>query len=463
MKVLQIEFNELSPALLEQLMAAGELPNFRRFHESSQVFTTDAHAEPPELEPWVQWPTVHLGVSHEEHGLRHLGLSSDKTTTDQLSRSLTPVGEVLSRAGLRVGIFGSMNVPYGQVNGFYLPDPWNASAASAHPDYLAPFLHTVGTMVRDSSRTEGESPGAGIGKFGVFMLKHGLTPATVAMAVKQLASERRDSGVRWRRASVLDWIQYDVFRNLVKRESVDFATFFSNSTAHYQHYYWRNMQPEGFDLPPDPDDHPSYTSAIQYGYRSMDRILGRMMKDFPDTTLVLCTALSQQPWTDATKQTYRPRSWAALLELVGYSESDVTVQPVMAEEFIVTFASPAEAEVAREKFAALSLEGEPLMKLKVHDDALYAGCDITRSGVMNQRITGTVDGSEPTMGDLFTPIHTVRSGRHDSSGVLWFRTGQHAVHQEPVGLEDIAPTVMRLLGVEQPEHMRGRALLEPAS
>ena len=409
----------------------------------------------------MQWPSVHLGVSHKEHGLRHLGLSG-ADGAEQPPSALTPVGQAISEAGLRAGVFGAMNVPYGNVNGFYVPDPWNGSAA-AHPDYLAPFLHTIGTMVRDSSRTEGESPGAEIGKFGVFMLKHGLTPGTVAMAVKQLASERRDAGLRWRRASVLDWIQYDVFRNLVKREDVDFATFFSNSTAHYQHYYWRNMQPEGFDLAPDPADHPSYASAIKYGYQSMDRILGRMMKDFPDTTLVLCTALSQQPWTDATKQTYRPRSWAALLELVGYSEGEVNIQPVMAEEFVITFETAAQAEAAREKFASLRLEGEPLMKLTVQDNSLYGGCGITRSGVMSKRISGTVDGSEPAMEDIFSPIHTVRSGRHDSRGVLWFRTGQHAVHEKPVDLEDIAPTVMELLGVTPPAHMRGRSLLQPAT
>jgi hypothetical protein len=48
MKVVQVEFNELSPQLLADFMAAGELPNFSRFYETSQVFTTDAHAEPAE-------------------------------------------------------------------------------------------------------------------------------------------------------------------------------------------------------------------------------------------------------------------------------------------------------------------------------------------------------------------------------------------------------------------------------
>jgi bisphosphoglycerate-independent phosphoglycerate mutase (AlkP superfamily) len=62
------------------------------------------------------------------------------------------------------------------------------------------------------------------------------------------------------------------------------------------------------------------------------------------------------------------------------------------------------------------------------------------------------------MGEIFTPIHTVRSGRHSNEGALWFRTGEHVVHDGPVQLEDIAPTVMRLLGVTPPEHMTGRVL-----
>ncbi len=50
-RVLQVEYNELSPHLLSDLMAAGHLPNFRRIHDTSHVFTTDARAEPPVLEP----------------------------------------------------------------------------------------------------------------------------------------------------------------------------------------------------------------------------------------------------------------------------------------------------------------------------------------------------------------------------------------------------------------------------
>jgi hypothetical protein len=456
MRLLQVEFNELSPQLLDKFMAAGHLPNFSRLYDSSHVFTTDASAEPPNLEPWIQWPTVHLGVSHLEHGLRHLGgARSDGITNARVK--LTPVAKVLSDAGHRVGVFGAMNVPYQDLVGFYVPDAWNP-VASPSPDSLKPYVRTVGAMVRDSSRTEGTTPDAGLAPFAAFLLRHGLTAATAAVLARQLLAERSDRGVRWRRASVLDWIQYDVFRNYARRERVDFATFFSNSTAHYQHYFWRHMDPEAFTVPPESSDHRSYAAAVLYGYRSMDRVLGRMMKDFPEAALVFCTALSQQPWIEATKQTYRPRNWEAVLRLAGFSAPDIDVQPVMAEEFIATFSTEEEAIRAQQAFDRLTLEGRPLMEFKREGRALIGGCAINTPDVMGQPIQGTADASEPTMDEVFASIHTVRSGRHSSEGALWIRTGDHMVHDEVVGLEDIAPTVLRMLGVAPPEHMSGRIL-----
>jgi hypothetical protein len=78
--------------------------------------------------------------------------------------------------------------------------------------------------------------------------------------------------------------------------------------------------------------------------------------------------------------------------------------------------------------------------------------------VTASRIRGTADGSEPPMGDVFVPIHTVRSGRHGRDGALWFRTGRHEVHEEPVDLASVAPTVLALLGVLKPAQMTGEVL-----
>jgi hypothetical protein len=74
-----IEFNELCPAFLQKFMDQGLLPNFQRFYSSSTAFTTDAQEEFPNLEPWIQWPTVHSGMSFAEHHIFNLGAWPTRT------------------------------------------------------------------------------------------------------------------------------------------------------------------------------------------------------------------------------------------------------------------------------------------------------------------------------------------------------------------------------------------------
>lgn len=447
-RVILIEFNELSPVLLDELISAGELPNFKKFRDQSVVFTTDADAAPPNLEPWIQWPTVHLGVSHRQHGIRHLGDRDDHHR---------PLGELLSAAGHRVGICGSMNVPHRNINGFSIPDPWNAETPTL-PEWLTPFHHTVSAMVQESSRDDVAASRAGLGAFANLMVRRGLRMRTAWNVLSQLAQERREPGLRWRRATVLDRLQYDLFRNLVRSSDAGFATFFSNSTAHFQHYYWRNMAPDEFAVPPDASEHESLADAVRYGYRSMDRLLGEFMGDFPDAQLVLCTALSQEAWKDSTKVTYRPRNLQSLLEYVGLSPETVTAQPVMAEEFVLRFPSESEAMHGAERLTELRVRGKPLLSFVNEGTYLVGGCAVTDAGVIDEQVETAAGRREETVGDLFYPIHTVRSGRHNPRGVLWWRQNGHRVVEEPVPLTAVAPTVLSLFGVDRPDYMTGPVL-----
>jgi hypothetical protein len=149
-------------------------------------------------------------------------------------------------------------------------------------------------------------------------MRAGLSANTVWETVGQLASEHMNKGLAWRKAGLLDLYQYDLFRGLNARYDVQFATFFSNCVAHYQHY-WRNMSPELFRSAPLSSDPSSL----------------RDTKDYPDSILVFCTALSQVPWTDTQKVTYRPHDMRALLRLAGIDSERTSIFPVMAEQFHV--------------------------------------------------------------------------------------------------------------------------------
>jgi hypothetical protein len=425
------------------------LPNFQRFHDSSEVYTTDAGEEPEHLEPWIQWPTVHSGMSFADHGVFHLGDG----------RKLKPkcLAELLSDSGVSVGVCGSMNLNYNRLQGYIIPDPWDKHG-QAYPNWLQTFYRTVARQVQDSSTNGAFSPQE-LAAFGWFLLRHGVTVSTVVAVLRQLASERREPALRWRRACLLDRLQYDVFHHLNRRLGVRFATFFCNSTAHFQHYYWRNMEPEHFDVPPPESDHPSLKEAILFGYRAMDRLLGRFMKDYPDATLILCTALSQQTWTDTTKCTFRPRQFDTFLEFARVRVDGTSIKPVMAEQFHVECFSPEQAELAENRFRDLFVEHEPLMTVRREGSTLFAGCRVTDTAVLDRPVLRRSDGARRRFGELFHMVHSMRSGRHHPDGVLWIRTGRHHVAENKVPLTAIAPTVLTHFGVKAPPYMKEKPLL----
>ncbi len=447
--LLMIEFNELCPSLLQRFMGQGILPHFRRFYESAAVCVTDADEEAPNLEPWIQWPTVHAGVPFAEHDAFHLG--------DGRRMTQKCLAEVLSDAGVPVGVCASMNLNYGDLNGYVLPDPWDADGVP-DPEWLRPFFQTVSRQVQESSRAEGLSP-RDLAAFGWFLARNGLTAGTVQAILTQLWSERFDPGLRWRRACILDRLLYDVFRSLNHRFGVHFASFFCNSTAHFQHYYWRHMEPERFDAPVAASDPPSLRGAIEYGYRQMDHLLGRIMRDYPDAVLMLCTALSQQPWTDTTKCTFRPSRFESLLEFAQVPAAAGTVKPVMAEEFHLECASDALAMEAERQFQELLVDDEPVMKVQRQGRDLFAGCRLTDAAVLERPVVRRGDGAVRPFSDLFYMVHTMRSGRHHADGVLWVRDGRHRVVPGKVPLTAIAPTVLAHFAVPAPAAMRTAPLV----
>jgi hypothetical protein len=440
-----LEFNELCSELISGFMARGLLPGFSALHQRSTVYTTDAGEKPPNLDPWIQWPSVHSGMTFSQHRIVNLG--------DGCTLREKCIAELLSDAGVPVGVFGSMNMNYRNLRGYFLPDPWH-KVGTAFPAALQPYYEIISKQVQESSRSDALAL-SDVTRLGWFLVRNGLTVGSAKAAARQLLEERRDGGITWRRASLMDDLQYDVFRCLNRRHQVSFATFFCNSTAHYQHYYWRSMQPESFQHGAPDGEHASLATAIQHGYQSMDRLIQRALHDYADAVIVLSTALSQRPW-DTTKCTYRPRKFESLLSFAGIRAESVVVKPVMAEQFYLDFVSAEAARQAEEALRALFLEDRRLMYVsREGDQTLFCGCDITEAQLFDRQVTRRPDGASKAFNELFYIIHTVRSGRHDPLGSFWLGNGHHEVVAEPIAITDIAPTILEHFGLEKPAYMHG--------
>jgi hypothetical protein len=285
--VILLEFNELSPPLMARFMGDGRLPNFSRLHRESRVYVTNANESGRYLQPWIQWVTVHSGLSAAEHGVCELG------EAHKLERPC--LTEIVSAAGRPVWTCGSMNARYdARINGCALPDPWT-TGARPRPEALLPYYRFIQKNVQEHAGGDQTLTLADCVAFASFMATHGLSASTCLTVVKQLLRECLGR-YRWKRVAVLDRLQWDVFRWYYPRIRPAFASFFSNSTAHLQHKFWRNLEPEKFTIRPTAEEQAELAGAVAFGYEAMDRLIGDFLALAGDrTTLMFCTALSQQP------------------------------------------------------------------------------------------------------------------------------------------------------------------------
>jgi len=457
--VILIELNELSPPLMERFIQAGELPHFERFWREAQVYTTDAGEEPPFLEPWIQWVTVHSGMPYQAHKVFNLN--------DGHKLAAPRLWDVLSEHGRTSWICGSMNPGYrAGLRGMLLPDPWSTEVAPSHPE-LAGFYEFVQRQVMEYTNEKIPLSPIDYAKFGLFMAMHGLSPESVVGLGLQLAEERQNNKARWKRAASLDLLQFDVFRHYWKKISPDFATFFANSTAHLQHYFWRNLEPDRFTLKPSAEDQAEHHDAILFGYRRMDSLIGRFTElAGPDTTLVFATALSQQPYLlfegDGGKLCYRPRDFDRFLSavgIVGYAEA----VPVMTQNFHIRFRNAKDARAAATRLEALTLAGEQLMAVHIDGDSLHAGCKLHGKIDRHADIEGaSIDGaaSRVRFYDVLYQIEGVKSGMHHPDGMLWVRRPdrRHEVHPGKVPLVRVAPMILDMFSIAPPSTMEAAPL-----
>jgi hypothetical protein len=458
-RLLVLEFNELCPSLLDRWMAEGLLPNFKRFHAASEVFVSVADASAPALEPWIQWYSMHTGLSFDEHGVFRL--------TDGPRAGHADVWGMLRAAGFTTANVCGMNAKGFSAEGsLFLPDPWCTTEPPSPPE-LARFHRFVARMVQEYSNRDKAIAFGDASDFLMFMAGHGLRAETVADIARLLIEERRTGGAtRWKRPFVLDWLQRDLFLHYFRRLRPDFSTFFLNSTAHLQHTYWRHMEPERFTVKPDRASVERYGQAILGGYRNMDRLIGDFLKLERDgVTLVFATALSQQPFLKfediGGQHFYRPRDAAGLLKAIGISPDELL--PVMTHQFMARFATPERARDAAARLAALRYDGAEALQVDLKpDNAVFFGCSLRRRIEEGARLSWSYEGStaELPLFDFFYMIEEVKSGMHHPDGCLWFKTGRHAVHPDKVSILDVLPTVLDFFGVDPRTipQVRGRVL-----
>jgi hypothetical protein len=295
------------------------------------------------------------------------------------------------------------------------------------------------------------------------MASHGLSGETIAAFARQFLAERATDQY-WKRATLLDKLQFDVFRWYYRKARPQFATFFSNSTAHFQHYYWREMEPHLFKVQPTPEQRAARENAILYGYKEMDKLLFRLM-DLADsnTIVIFATAISQKPCLiyeeQGGKVLYRPRDFSKLMSFADVSEPH-TVAPVMAEVFNIHLDNEQDAARVETKLQGVRVEGRPAMQIQRQGTMMHAKCQVHAQLSSEARIESANGRHATSFFDLFYQMDDLKSGMHDPDGMLWIRMPdkQFTPASGKVPLAAVAPTILRLLSLPSPAHMKAPPL-----
>lgn len=457
--IISLELNELCAPLLERWMADGSLPNFRKLRASSQVFETHADTtSPEELEPWIQWYSIHTGLAYDQHHVFRL--------TDGRGAGHRDIWQAVSDAGGAVMNFASMNArPFSRPGSLYVGDPWSEQG-DAFPPELNTYNRFVSHNVREYSNAENRLSASDYAAFLRFALTHGLSPATVLRITSQLAGEKLGSTGSHARVAILDALQYDVFAHYYRRIRPRFASFFANSVAHLQHSYWRHMDPDAFTVKPDSHEISRYASAIRDGYVAMDAMVGRFidLAAKHDALIVFQTALSQQPFARYENQGgqhfLRLRDHKAFLARCGIVSR--SADPTMTHQYMLRFDNQEQRAAAKARLEAFCLaDGHQVFAARDDGDAdaLYFGCQISWKIDAETPMTDQATGETQSIGSLLYAMEGVKSGCHNPSGSLWIASGQHVRHAEPVSILDIYPTMLNLMQLaEAPGARRGRSL-----
>lgn len=213
--------------------------------------------------------TVHSGVPYSEHQIFFLD--------EGYKPKSKSIWDILSDAELRVWICGSMNVSYSSpLNGYIMPD-FCRTKITPNSDELLPYFRFVQKQVQEHTNDSVSLNHTEYLRFLGFMSSHGLSINTISAIAQQLIRERITGKYRWQRATIADKLQFDIFRWYYQKIQPHFSTFFLNSTAHFQHMYWRNMEPDKFQVKPSAKEQMEYENAILFGYQEMDQIISTFL------------------------------------------------------------------------------------------------------------------------------------------------------------------------------------------
>tara|TARA_B110000259_G_scaffold165671_1_gene192676 strand:- start:1776 stop:3065 length:1290 start_codon:yes stop_codon:yes gene_type:complete len=409
LKLILVELNEINFDAVRHYCANNHLPGFQSIIDKMVI--TESEEEYKNLEPWIQWPSVHTGKKFNEHKVFRLG--------DFVNSNEEQFFEKVEKAGFRVGAVSPMNAKNNLKSpAYFIPDPWTQTKSDG--SFFSKSIHSaVSQAVNDNSQSK-------------------LTLSTIVnllLSFLALVNPLRFLPLiffalsaltkSWRKALFLDLFLYEIHKTLFRRKKADFSTIFLNAGAHIQHHYFYNSSFISSSLLKNPawyideNDDPFLEMLKVYDY-----IIQDVLKE-KKTEVIISTGLSQKPF-DELKFYYRLKDHKNFLTKIGISFEDVI--PRMTRDFLVTFDSIESANTGAERLNSITLPDG----LKLFGEIDNRGKDLFVVLTYPHEITNdTLALYDKTNIKLYNCVTfvAIKNGEHQSKGFSYFSEG--LIHISP--------------------------------
>jgi hypothetical protein len=464
--VLLVEMNEITWRLVNPLCAAGKLPAFVEFLREGTQGAPVTVESPPFLDPWISWTTVYTGRPQQEHGVRFLEQPPETVHGPR-------IWDLAADAGKTLGIFGSIMSwpPRQDIKGFWVPSTFSPRAETV-PAELQPIQEFNLKHTRAHTPVAGQTPRDSLIASALRLRKLGLRVSTAMRAASFLLRTRFRPYRKWEKVSLQPLVNLDFFETLYRRHQPDLATFHSNHVAHYQHRYWRSMDPAPFKTKPSAEEQRQFGPAIEFGYRVADELLSRICKlAGPDTVVIVASGLGAQPYVDDAfpdgRTIVRIRDIQQIVDLCGVADCCTPIS-MMAPQWNLTIKNAAKRAQA-ERVLSTAYYCTPETKLFASDtvgDTI--NFNLSQKGLRHLDLDAMcvfpdAGGRAIRLAELCaTGDATPKEGFHDRVGVVMMR-GPGIKRGAQLGdctNLDLAPTILHLMGLPIPPHMSGRVLHE---
>jgi hypothetical protein len=403
-----IEMNEINFDLVQKYIAkdSSALPSFQKLLRSCKTLTV-AEDSYPNIEPWIQWVSVHTGLTYAEHNIFRLG--------DIVGSGVPQIYELLEQSNLRVGCISPMNAENRLADAaYFIPDAWTQTQPDS--SWWSRRLHKAICQVVNDNAKKHVSLGSIISL--VAALARFAQPKNYGLYLSLLKGAAKSS---WYKALLLDLLLHDLHVSLLRSKAPDFSSVFLNAGAHIQHHYFLMSEAIQDEISiRNPSWYsPAGTDPVYVMLTVYDRILCDYLSN-NDREYIVATGLSQVPF-NYVKYYYRLKRHEMFLRELGLNFTQV--YPRMTRDFLIEFSDRTSAVNGINLLRGIKHENT---EVPIFGEIEDRGCSAFVTLTYPYEITAdTVIVSGSTKRNFYSDVAFValKNGMHSSDGYAFFSPG----------------------------------------